>query len=139
MNPPLPPPPEPQWLPPMPAGPAVASWRKRPRDLPTWRTTSPGWVVLHAVLGVAIGFGASMLEVLFASGWIPITQMQTATDDQKATVGGMVLLAWVAGLLTWMLFVYLRPLVWRLIAFPGVLSLVTILGTLAVVNGFRGA
>jgi hypothetical protein len=144
VNPPLPPPPgEPQWLPPMPSGWAGdagqaddvgAVDQRRPR----WRTATIGWVLAHVAIGLAIGFGVSMVEVIIASSWVSIDAMQNATNDQKAAVGGMVLLAWVAGAGTWMLFVYLRPLIWRLIAFPGVLAVVTVLGTMGVVSGLRG-
>ena len=78
------------------------------------------------------------LELSSVPRWVPIDSMQNATDNQKAAVGGMVLLAWVAGAGTWLLFVYLRPLLWRLIAFPGVLAVVTVLGTMGVVGGLRG-
>jgi hypothetical protein len=105
---------------------------------PRWRTPTAGWIVTHVAIGLAIGFVVSMMEVIIASGWVSLDAMQNATPDQKAAVGAMVLLAWVAGAGTWMLFVYLRPLVWRLIAFPGVLTVVTILGAMGVVSGLRG-
>jgi hypothetical protein len=140
VNPPLPPPPgEPQWLPPMPGGwgsdsrPGTTDERR-----PRWRTPTVGWIVAHVAIGLAIGFGVSIVEVIVASSWVSIDTMQNATDDQKAAVGGMVLLAWVAGVGTWMLFVYVRPLMWRLVAFPGVLAVVTVLGSMGVVSGLRG-
>ncbi|MDP9329177.1 MAG: hypothetical protein M3P11_00790 [Actinomycetota bacterium] len=103
-----------------------------------WRSTTVGWILAHIAIGLAIGFGVSIVEVIIASGWVSLDAMQNATDDQKAAVGGMVLLAWVAGAGTWLLFVYLRPLLWRLIAFPGALAVVTVLGTMGVVGGLRG-
>jgi hypothetical protein len=128
-----------------PGEPAPSAWPVSPSGrppMPTWRTAKAGWIALHIVIGLGIGFGVFIAAVLAISfGHFDIEAVNrvelatritsTITPDQQRIVGGFggaFLLALAAGVLGWLLFVYLRARtamrVALLIAIPLVAALI---------------
>jgi hypothetical protein len=69
---------------------------------PPWRSAGAGWVLLHILIGLAIGFGAVSLAVLVAA---VAGGQGTALTPASWAVSAVSLLGALAG---WILFVYLR-------------------------------
>ena len=114
------PPPPPGSLPPQPSPwtpPATST-----SALPAWRTARSGWVILHIVIGLGIGFGAIILAVMIVGAGhfdaYAASRIVRASRDANnltpqaqrivAAMGGASLIALASGVLAWLLFVYLR-------------------------------
>jgi len=135
------PPPPPGSLPPQPSPwtPAAAATSQ----LPPWRTAKVGWVILHIVIGMAIGFGVFFVAmIVIAAGHFDLetvnrvvqanrntTVLPAADQRMLAALGGAFLMALAAGVLAWLLFVYLRARtivrIAVLIAIPAVAALIS--------------
>jgi len=114
------PPPPPGSLPPQPGPwtPAATSTSA----LPAWRTAKFGWIILHIVIGLGIGFGAIILAIMIvgaahfdayaASRIVRASRdaLDLTPEAQRivAAMGGASLIALASGVLAWLLFVYLR-------------------------------
>jgi hypothetical protein len=93
---------------------------------PVWRAARPGWILLHIVIGLAIGTLAVVLAMAMAAAGgrdvAPLTA-QTAVASSVAFLGGLV---------GWILFVYMRTSVglrWLWFAVAVGISFLLALGT----------
>jgi len=102
----LPPPPGGE-LPPPPPGPVGGPGG----GIPNWRTTKPGWILLHIAISLGITFASLIVvfAIIDASRDVSALQDVSSEDPDLVTAAGLtfwvVLIGSVAG---WMLFVYLR-------------------------------
>jgi hypothetical protein len=101
-----------------------AAWRRfheleHEHGIPAWRRPSIGWILLH----VAIGLVALTIVQLFIIGLV-LDLAGRRVDELSDDMGWVVLVCALAGLVSWLLFVFLRrsPAV-RWAVFAGLLAI----------------
>jgi zinc ribbon protein len=100
---------------------------------PSWRSAGAGWILLHILIGLAIGFGAVSLAVLVAA---VAGGQGTALTPASWAVSAVSLLGALAG---WILFVYLRTGLGLRWLWLGVATGVGFVTVLTAVLAFRSA